>query len=123
MWTYVGAVLHAVLTPAATVRVFNADRRAWRSWTRCALWTLDIASGVPPEPLTRHARQNDGPRFTQDRLPKLPSDLYQGTPCSALLLDLADQPTAVTPGTEVETPGQTSPPDTPSSNSNDQDQL
>jgi hypothetical protein len=47
---------------------------------------LDIASGVRPEPLTRYARQNDDPRFTQDRLPKLPSDLYQGTPCSALLL-------------------------------------
>jgi hypothetical protein len=32
------AVLHAVLTRAATLKaLFEANRRAWRSWTRCAL--------------------------------------------------------------------------------------
>ena len=37
------AVLHAVLTPGATLRaLFDANRRAWRSWTRCALWTIDL---------------------------------------------------------------------------------
>ena len=34
----VNAVLHAVLTRAATLRApFDANRRAWRSGTRCAL--------------------------------------------------------------------------------------
>src|SRR6187401_3358745 len=34
----VSAVLHAVLTRAATLRaLFDANRRAWRSWTSCAL--------------------------------------------------------------------------------------
>jgi hypothetical protein len=39
----VTAVLHAVRTRAATLRaLFDADRRAWRSGTRCALWTIDL---------------------------------------------------------------------------------
>jgi hypothetical protein len=34
----VSAVLHAVLTRGATLRAhFDANRRAWRSWTRRAL--------------------------------------------------------------------------------------
>jgi hypothetical protein len=34
----VSAVLHAVLTRGATLRaLFDANRRAWRSWTGCAL--------------------------------------------------------------------------------------
>jgi hypothetical protein len=34
----VSAVLHAVLTRAATLRaLFDANRRTWRSWTSCAL--------------------------------------------------------------------------------------
>jgi len=34
----VSAVLHAVLTRAATLTaLFDANRRTWRSWTRCAL--------------------------------------------------------------------------------------
>jgi hypothetical protein len=39
----VSAVLHAVLTRAATLRgAFDANRRAWCSGTRCALWTIDL---------------------------------------------------------------------------------
>jgi hypothetical protein len=38
VWTVVSAVLQAGLTRGPTLRpVFDANRRAWRSWTRCAL--------------------------------------------------------------------------------------